>query len=642
MKTRLLSICLNLFFACNLISQAHVSSLTKIDESVIVESRNDSERILTPNSYQTLILDTENLASILKTVPREEELGTKKSAPFDVILPGGKKETFHLVEYTMMEPALAAKYPSIKTYYGYGKDNHSHRIRLDWTINGLNAMMQLSEGLAFLKPYSKGDTKHYLSYYERDLPINMEPFECGTVDEKPTEPYNSVETIKAGDCQFRTYRLAIAVTGEYATLTLGASSNGTAADDAIVNAHIVTNINQINGWYERDISARFILISNLADIFYYNGSTDPYTNSDAIAMLTQNENNLDATIGSANYDLGHVMGNSGGSGGVANLNSLCSPSKARGVTRASATGINQPRFLKVWSHEMGHQFGAGHTQGEQCQRSSASAMETGSGTTLMSYITSNCDNQVQSGPDYYFHAISIQQMAARMLNTSCAAILPSANTAPTVSAGPDVTVPSSTPLLLVATASDPENDSLTFTWEQFDNELAEAIPPLPTNTQGPGFRSLIPSVDNARYLPNLNVVIDGTTPTWEVLPSVARTMDFRVTVRDNSMNSISCTDEDDMTITTVAGGPFSVLSPSSGVLWIEAQTHTVTWDVAGTDVAPVSCANVDILLSYDGGLTYPVTLASSVTNDGSADILVPSGISTTARVQECKSASSMF
>ena len=283
---------------------------------------------------------------------------------------------------------------------------------------------------------------------------------------------------------------------------------------------------------------------------------------------------------------------------------------------------------------MGHQFGAGHTQNEDCQRSSSSSMEPGAGTTIMSYVTSLCDNQIQNIPDYYFHAISIEQMSARMLNTTCAAFLPNTNSAPTISAGPDVTVPSETPLLLKATYSDLDDDPMTFTWEQYDNEVAEAIPPASTNTQGPNFRSYPPTIESDRYLPNLADVIDGTTPTWEVLSSVARTMEFRVTVRDNSLTSMSCTAEDDIVITTVAEGPFLVTSPStSGVIWIEGETHTVSWDVAGTDIAPVSCSQVDILLSYDGGLTYPTILADTVTNNGTADVVVPFGISTTARVQ---------
>jgi len=377
-----------------LFSQSTNSPFTEIEEAVVKTAINKQGPTFAPKAYKTLLLDIEKLNAIFTSAPKEKNIGTAVSQVLEIPMSDGKSRAFNIIEYSMMEPGLAAKFPTFKTYYGHGVEDPSIRIRLDWTSNGLNAMIELPEGRAFVKPYASGDTNHYLSYYEKDIEVNNEPFICGTVDEKLTVDDTENKSSSAGDCQLRTYRLGIAVTGEYATSTLGASSAGNAADDAIVTAHVVTSINQINEWYERDVSARFILIANLTDVFYYNGATDPYTNGDAIAMLGENITNFNTTIGAENFDLGHVLGNSGGSGGVAGVGVLCGTSKARGVTQASASGITQPRFLKVWAHEMGHQFGAGHTQGEDCQRSSVSNMEPGAGTTLMSYVTSNCANQI--------------------------------------------------------------------------------------------------------------------------------------------------------------------------------------------------------------------------------------------------------
>ena len=628
-KTIYLLACL--LVTTGLLAQADV--FTDIAETEVQLARPNAERAITPTVYKTLALDEVLLQQLLKSAPGEG--ASVSSVTLDVPLATGKVESFRLVEYSMMEPGLADQFPSFKTYRGVGVNDATRRIRLDWTATGFNAMLYLPEGLAIVRPYAKGDTEHYLSYFERDVPPPTEPWVCGTVDDKELVLPEGEQhaRVNAGDCQLRQYRLAVAVTGEFATSTLGASSAGTPADDAIVNSHIVTSINQINGWYERDFSARLVLIANQTSIYYYDGASDPYTNSSSSTMLNENRDNLNAVIGQTNYELGHVLGNGGGSSGVAQLNALCSTNQARGVTKASASGIAQPRYLKVFAHEMGHQFGCGHTQNENCQRSSTSAMEPGAGTTIMSYVTSACANQIQSVPDYYFHAISIQQASTRMLSTTCATILPSANNQPSVSAGSNKTVPHSTPLLLTATGSDPDGDALTYVWEQYDNEAATTIPPQPTNTLGPQFRSFPPSPEPGRYLPNLQAVVDGVTPTWEVLPSVARTMDFRVTVRDNSSNGISCTDEDDVTITVDDDGPFAVTSPSgAATVWFETETRTVTWDAANTANAPVSCANVDILLSRDGGLTYPETLATQVANSGSASVVVPTGPTTSARV----------
>ncbi len=127
--------------------------------------------------------------------------------------------------------------------------------------------------------------------------------------------------------------------------------------------------------------------------------------------------------------------------------------------------------------------------------------------------------------------------------------------------------------------------------------------------------------------------MDDVDPTWEELPTVARTMDFRVTVRDFT-GSYGCTDEDNVLL-TVAGnaGPFVVQNPSAaGVEWFQNATAQVQWEVASTNQAPVSTPQVDILLRIDGGFTYPITLATNRPNNGSALISVPNLLTGQARV----------
>ena len=51
-----------------------------------------------------------------------------------------------------------------------------------------------------------------------------------------------------------------------------------------------------------------------------------------------------------------------------------------------------------------------------------------------------------------------------------------------------------------------------------------------------------------------------------------------------------------------------------------------------TTRAPVSCANVKISLSTDGGNTFPIVLAASTANDGSDSVTVPGTATATVRV----------
>jgi hypothetical protein len=84
---------------------------------------------------------------------------------------------------------------------------------------------------------------------------------------------------------------------------------------------------------------------------------------------------------------------------------------------------------------------------------------------------------------------------------------------------------------------------------------------------------------------------------------------------------------------TDTSGPFVVTQPNSTVIWSGNSTQTVTWNVANTTAAPVSCANVEIDLSTDGGNTFPTVLLASTPNDGSEPVTVPNTPTSQARIQ---------
>lgn len=157
------------------------------------------------------------------------------------------------------------------------------------------------------------------------------------------------------------------------------------------------------------------------------------------------------------------------------------------------------------------------------------------------------------------------------------------------------------------------------------------------------FRSFTASSSPKRYFPVLSKLVLNATSVGERLPTYARNLTFRLTVRDNRANGGGVTyDNTKVTLTvSAAAGPFQVTAPNTAVSWSVGTQQNVTWNVAGTDVAPVSATNVDIFLSTDGGFTYPVTLATGVPNNGSAVITVPNNVTTTARVM-VKGAGNVF
>ncbi|MCP4442582.1 MAG: choice-of-anchor D domain-containing protein, partial [Aureispira sp.] len=622
---------------------------TTIEESQIPEV---GKRYIIPSAYQVMKLDVKKLREKLADAPmiRTPEVKTKTVY---ITLPwaDGTFKTFDIVESPVMEEGLAQKFPEIKTYAGSDINDPGKYIRFDVTPQGFHAMVLTSgEGTVFIDPYSfgGGDIDHYIIYYKSDFkPIAGKEMICGvegsTIGTDDFKPKGNRGGVRFGSCELRTYRLALAATGEYTQYHGGTVAGALAAQ--------VTTMNRVNGVYNRDLAIHMNIIANNNNIIYTNGGSDPYSNNNGGAMLGENQTTVDNQIGSANYDIGHVF--STGGGGVAYLQSPCNNSlKAGGVT-GSPNPVGDPFDIDYVCHEMGHQFGGNHTfhaTSGSCgggNRNIGTAFEPGSGTTIQAYAGICSPLNVQNNSDAYFHGISLQEMGNFIIGAgnACAVRTALPNTAPTVTGtNGNVTIPRSTPFRLTATATDPDANTLTYCWEQMNGDNSTQ-PPVANATGGPNFRSFDPTTSPTRYFPNLADILANNSPTWEVLPSVSRTMNFRVSVRDNNTaGGGGCTDHEDVTVTIDGGsGPFIVNNPTNtGITWAGNSSQTVTWAVAGTDGAPVSCANVDILLSTDGGLTYPTVLLANTPNDGSQSIIVPNTASTTARVMVVCSTSPFF
>jgi len=593
-------------------------------------------RSLAGNQHRTLRLDTARLTTLLGGAPLE---GTPPAASAAVQLelpwPDGATRRFGIYESPMMEPALAAQFPELKTYGGYGLDDPTASLRFDWTPSGFHAMVLSADGTVYIDPYAPGDVQHYIAYFRRDYQrAGGNTFTCG-VTASPAGDRRDVDvfgpTQAPHGTQLRTYRLAMAATGEYTTFHGGTVQ--------LALAGIVTTMNRVNGLYERDVAVRMVLVANNNLIVYTNGATDPYTNNNGLTMLGQNQSNLDAVIGSANYDIGHVF--STGGGGIANLGAVCNAFlKARGVT-GSGSPIGDAFDVDYVAHEIGHQFNATHTFNgttSSCgggNRTASTAYEPGSGSTIMAYAGICGAENLQLHSDAVFHAASQTQMIAFVTNGSsggsCPVLTATGNTVPAVNAGADVWIPQSTPFTLTASASDADGDALTYLWEEFD--LGTQAPPNTDDGSRPIFRSFPPSASPSRTFPKLSDVISNVTTFGESLPTTMRNMTFRVTVRDNRASGGGTVSDDAIVGVSSGAGPFLVTQPNTAVSWPAGTLQPVTWDVANTHLPPINTANVSILLSVDGGVTYPIVLAASTPNDGGEFVAVPNVSTALARVR---------
>jgi hypothetical protein len=608
----------------------------RFDESALPAG---GERVIVPLRYRAVRLDRDALRETLAQAPLEFTAEASDSASAVYVhlpMPDGTDQRFRVEESPIMEPGLAAKFPEIKTYRGQGVEDGTASARLGWTAAGFHAIVFSERGTVYVDPYRRGDTEHYVSFFKRDYRAPAgDTFRC-LLDEIEQAAFAGPEPPPAfapsGDT-LRTYRLALATTVEYSDFH---STQNPPSKADVMNNGLIPTMNRVNGVYEKDLALRMVMVANNLNVIFV-VEPDPYTNNNGVTMLGQNQTTLDSIIGNANYDIGHVF--STGGGGVASLRVPCvAGAKARGVT-GRGQPVGDPFDIDYVAHEMGHQWGGNHTfNGNESNcagnRNGSTAYEVGSGSTIQAYAGICGTQDLQPNSDDYFHNISFVEMQAYSQNgtgDSCAVRTPTGNQAPVIDAGPAFTIPSRTPFALTAAGSDPDGHPLTFCWEEMD--LGPAGDGRTDNGSSPILRSFTGTPSPTRTFPKLSDIIGNVTTYGEILPTTTRTMSFRVTARDNRAGGGGV--DWDATVVNVVGaaGPFRVTAPNTAVTWPGLTTQAVTWDVAGTAVAPIATANVQILLSTDGGSTFPVVLAASTPNDGTHSVLVPNVGTSTARVK---------
>jgi uncharacterized repeat protein (TIGR01451 family) len=532
----------------------------------------------------------------------------------------------------VLPEALAEQFPQIQTFLGICVDDPGMTARIDLTDHGFHAQILSGSEAIYIDPWSRGNRDTVAVYHHRDHRKEAEDFVCRFAAETSTAfvPKDQPLTDATVTGQsLRTYRLACAATAEYTAFHGGTVSGALSA--------IVTAINRVNGIYERELGIRMVLVPNNNLLIYSNQGNDPYNNNNGSTMLGQNQSNLDAVIGSANYDIGHVF--STGGGGIAVLGCVCvNGAKAQGVT-GSSSPVGDAFWVDYVAHEMGHQFGANHTFNSvtsSCgggNRNATTAYEPGSGSTIMAYAGICGTDNLQPNSDPYFHSASADEILAYITTgagASCPVVTSTGNTPPGVGAGPDYMIPRGTPFELAATGFDANGDTLTYCWEERDLGPSTTLTTA-DNGSSPLFRSFNPTTSPVRTFPRLSWILNGTPSTGETLPNTTRLMTFRVTARDNRSGGGGLS-TDDMQVTVVgSAGPFVVTAPNSSVTWSNLQT--VTWNVAGTASAPLNAGSVNILLSTNGGQTFPILLAGNTPNDGAETVALPSIASTTARIK---------
>jgi Metallo-peptidase family M12B Reprolysin-like/Secretion system C-terminal sorting domain/Fibronectin type III domain/Bacterial pre-peptidase C-terminal domain len=570
----------------------------------------------------------------------------------------GNFEQFEVVEASNFEPELQAQFPEIRAFSGKGLTDKFATLKLSISPQGIQTMVfRTGNANEFIEPYSEDHTVYSVFRSQREK--GGLPWTCTTEEAALSKDINSqitAEAVGSSTGQLKTMRLAQSCNAEYSNY-FGATS---AAQVGLVLAAFNATLTRCNGCYEKDLALHLNLIAGTTSVIYYTPSTDPYSTTLSQWNL-QLQQTLTNVIGNANYDIGHMFGKSGGGGNAGCIGCVCvnpasnnSLGKGAGITSPN-DGIPQGDNFDIdyVAHEVGHQLGGNHTFSMSSEGTGVNK-EVGSGITIMGYAGITAQDVAPHSIDI-FHQATIAQIQANLATKTCpvSTNISATNAAPVIGAVSNYTIPISTPFALTANATDANGDALTYCWEQNDNSTTTGASSVasPTKTTGPNWLTFPASTSSTRTFPRLSTILSGLNVTpplaggdaganIEALSSVSRTLNFRLTVRDNRPYSstaplaIGQTAFTDVVVTVSnTSGPFAVTVPNTNVTWAGGSSQTVTWSVNNTTAAPVSCANVKISLSTDGGQTFPTVLAASTANDGTETVVIPVGASSTARIK---------
>lgn len=562
----------------------------------------------------------------LKKQLKSSVLRETNQAPTIVYVPTseGKIERFSVYHAPVMDEEIENKY-ELYSYAGIGLDDTNKYIRFSISPNQFNSMIMDNTGtIQLIDPYTTDGEVYSVRIREKN---SFNDFNCNTVDEIISEKPSSYKIISS-DRKFRTYRLALSVTGEYTQHFGGVTG-------ALQQINIT--MTRVNGILERDLSVNLKMINNIS-LIYEDPNTDPYSDASFINNWNMElQKTLTAVVGEDNYDIGHLFGGNGGGGNAGCIGCICispkmdpngiptSAGKGSGITSPSNNNPSGDHFdIDYVAHEMGHQLGANHTFSCWLENTGVN-IEPGSGSTIMGYAGITSAN-VQLNSDAYFHSASIQQIYKNLQPKTCGTINQIPNHPPVVNVGPSsVTIPMGTRFYLDAEGTtDPDGDKLTFCWEQIDNARKDVIRVDSSQTYGPIFRSFLPTTSTRRYFPALTTGIYSPN-TWETVSNVKRALNFTVTVRDNNPNKPQTKIETKEVMVSDSGGPFIATFPTADYIAKKGSSINVLWNVANTTAQPFNTQYVNISLVTDEGQTI-TPLADHIPNSGNATVNLPADL----------------
>jgi len=519
---------------------------------------------------------------------------------------------------SLLPPSLQKKYPALSAWHGMALDGSRQRVRLETHPDAIHL------------EWFQGRDRERITWKDHRLeiasaknePLRTTRFPCRW---KPAAQPASLRSTLPLEQERWTLRLAMTTTYSFTQYHGGSVEQTLAA--------LVTIVNRLNEVYESDLGIRFVIPDGQDTLIVTDPNTLdlPFGSEDLV-----NQRFIDERLGSSGYDIGHML-DGGGAGGYAILGSACDDQeKAKGYT-ASPSGSGDFLIIDFLAHEIGHQLGATHTFngiGGSCAFNGfdPTAVEPGSGSTIMGYA-GLCDNDnLQAASDAYFHVVSTQQisfLAGLRASEGCGELEPISNLPPVVSDLPGGQfIPIGTPFQLDAEVVDPEAQPLLFSWDEVDNGEGSSLHAPELN--GPLVRHRPPDTTPLQLFPSWRGLVTGQLDPGDQLPNAARDLNFELYIRDAGENGMVRRMESVPLQVTDKAGPFRVLGPRNELSWIPGDLERIFWEVANTDQAPINASEVDVWLISEHDENQRYLLAEAQPNTGETLIEVPDSLPDTS------------
>lgn len=488
-----------------------------IQNDSAVSARSSGADVSPLQQYRRLTLDEAALRTNLNASTQARS-SQGMQASIQLPLPDGGFADVVLTSSATLAPAVATAHPEIQTWEVSSTNGSILGGAVSLTPLGFHAMLDMANGdTVFIDPQNQQSKREYASFSKRDNAAAFRRnWSCQTHDALNFRPdlTNATRTAARAGKTLHTYDLAIATTAEF-TAIKGGQANALAA--------VSETVARLNVIYKRDLSIALTLV-NSTNTLFTDTNSDGYTHGDTARLLTENTRKLDAILGNATYDVGHVFDTANQGDGLATLSAVCNNStKGEGVSALNTAGDSFD--IDYVAHELGHQFSATHTFNginSSCgsHREASTAYEPGSGSTIMAYAGICGSDDLQTNSDAMFHAASIAQITAFAhdgAGAGCATASALTNTNPVANAGADFTVAIGQTITLNGSAQDADGDTLSYSWEQMDAGTASALG--------------VDTGDNALIRANLPTN-DPTRVITTSLPTTDRVLNFRLVVRD--------------------------------------------------------------------------------------------------------------